>query len=430
MNISYSLEALLSYSIKHSRYYKTHFKHLPEHPCTLDDLPLTIASEYWNGSHNLDTWSVLTGKTENALIYKTGGSTGQEKLVAYTRAEWQSMVTHFGHSLSGQLCDGDRVANLFFAGDLYASFLFIHDSLAHVTPAICEFPFAGEVDGATLTAAITEHRINVLAGVPAQLLRFAAYLIEQQCVLPQVTTVLYGGESLFAAQLPLLAQVFPNARTVSIGYACVDAGLVGASTRDCEMGEHRVFDEQTVVEIVDEHTHEVIDTCNRPGQLIITNLTRKLMPLLRYPVGDRACWREPSGTPKRKFALLGRSEQSNRIRIGVASLFQEEMAEILQRLADCWQWQLVLESVGVKDRMSLMWVPAQGASSIETKTLAIHAALLAQYPEINQMIGNGQLECVVRPCSASALLLHPRSGKQRRIVDLRVYGAPQREPTP
>lgn len=46
------------------------------------------------------------------------------------------------------------------------------------------------------------------------------------------------------------------------------------------------------------------------------------------------------------------------------------------------------------------------------------------------MIGNDQLECVVSPCPASALLLHPRSGKQRRIVDLRVYSAPQREPAP
>ncbi|MCU1747860.1 phenylacetate--CoA ligase family protein [Pseudomonas sp. 6D_7.1_Bac1] len=430
MNKSYSFEELLSHSRKHSRYYKTHFKHLPERHCTIDNLPLTVASDYWNGSNNLNTWSVLTGKTENALIYKTGGSTGQEKLVAYTRAEWQNMVTQFGHSLSGQLCDGDRVANLFFAGDLYASFLFIHDSLAHVTCAICEFPFAGEVDGATLAAAITEQQINVLAGVPAQLLQFAAYLAEQHHVLPQVTTVLYGGESLFAAQWSMLLEVFPNARVASIGYACVDAGLVGASTRDCELGEHRVFDEQTVVEIIDEHTHEVIEECNRPGLLIITNLTRTLMPLLRYPVGDRACWREPSAAPRRKFALLGRSEQSHRIRIGVMSLFQEEIGEILQRLADCWQWQLVLESVGIKDRISVMWVPEQGASSVNASTQAIYAALLAQYPDIRQMIGNDQLECVVSPCTVSTLQLHPRSGKQRRIVDLRVYSTPKRQPTP
>ncbi len=430
MNISYSFEELLLHSRKHSPYYKTHFNHLPEHHCTLDNLPLTIASDYWNGSHNLNTWPVLTDKTDIALIYKTGGSTGQEKLVAYTRAEWQTMVTQFGRSLSEQLCDGDRVANLFFAGDLYASFLFIHDSLAHVVPAISEFPFAGEVDCATLAATINEQQINVLAGVPAQLLRFAAWLAEQQCVLPQVTTVLYGGESLFAAQVPMLAQVFPNARTASIGYACVDAGLVGASTRDCEVGEHRVFDEQTVVEIVDEHTHEVIEACDRPGQLIITNLTRTLMPLLRYPVGDLACWREPRGSPRRKFALLGRSEQSIRIRIGVMSLFQKDVGEILQRLADCWQWQLVIESVGVKDRMSLLWVPAQDPHSIKASTQAIYVALLDQYPDIRQMIDDGQLECVVSPCTVSALQLHPRSGKQRRIVDLRVYSPPQREATP
>lgn len=430
MNTNYSFEELLLHSRKHSHYYKTHFNQLPEHHCTVEDLPLTVASDYWNGSHNLNTWPVLTGKTENALIYKTGGSTGQEKLVAYTRDEWQNMVTHFGNALSGQLCDGDRVANLFFAGDLYASFLFIHESLAHVSPSICEFPFAGEVDSATLAAAIAEHQINVLAGVPAQLLQFAASLAERHGVLPQITTVLYGGESLFAAQLPMLAQVFPNARVASIGYACVDAGLVGASTRDCEVGEHRVFDQQTVVEIVDENTHEVIEECHRPGQLIITNLTRKLMPLLRYPVGDRACWREPSGTRQRKFALLGRSEQSIRIRIGVISLFQEEIAEILQRLADCWQWQLVIESVGVKDRMTLRWVPAHDSTSINASIPAIHAALLGQYPDISQMIGSGQLECVFSPCTTGALLLHPRSGKQRRIVDLRVYSAPQREPAP
>ncbi len=261
----YSIEQLALHARTRSLFYASHFIDIPEVDFKLEDLPLIDTSTFWNDSQNLDTWPVLTDTPHDALIFKTGGSTSQGKRVVYTHDEWQQMVRTFGQGLAAQLSAGDRVANLFFAGDLYAGFLFIHASLAHVGVPVAEFPFTGEVDPTTLAQAIGEHRINVLAGVPAQLLRFGAWLGEQRIVLPQVTTVLYGGESLFAAQLPILERVFPNARIASVGYACVDAGLVGASTRDCGLGEHRAFDGHTHVEIVDEQTGEVIDECDRAG---------------------------------------------------------------------------------------------------------------------------------------------------------------------
>ncbi|MFX5046192.1 hypothetical protein ABTC39_20460, partial [Acinetobacter baumannii] len=79
---------------------------------------------------------------------------------------------------------------------------------------------------------------------------------------------------------------FPNARIASIGCACVDAGLIGLSTPDCLADEHRVFEPETIVEIIDEATGEPIDEINRSGMLVVTSLTRTLMPLIRYPVGD------------------------------------------------------------------------------------------------------------------------------------------------
>ena len=146
----------------------------------------------------------------------------------------------------------------------------------------------------------------------------------------------------------MLKTVFPNVRIASIGYASVDAGLIGASSRDCALGEHRAFEPHTLLEIVDELTGEVIEECDRTGLLVVTNLTRRLMPLLRYPVGDRACWREPSTTPMRKFALKGRSAHSQRVRVGSLSLLVDEILLIVQRIAHSDQWQLLIEQDGIQ----------------------------------------------------------------------------------
>ena len=427
MKTTYSLEQLLPYIRQHSNFYRKHLQHLPAEGITLKDLPLTNVADYWADSNDLNHWPVLTGNIEDALVFKTGGSTSQGKLTVYSTREWQALVSTFGNSVSSQLQDGDRVANLFFSGDLYASFLFIHDSLAHVKRSICEFPFTGEVSMDVLADALDQHRINVLVGVPAQLLKFAAYLNQHQRVLCGVDTLLYGGESLFGPQLAILTQVFPNVRIASIGYASVDAGLIGATSRDCALGEHRVFEPQTLLEIVDELTGEVIEQCDRTGLLLVTNLTRQLMPLLRYPVGDRACWREPANTPMRKFALKGRSAHSQRVRVGSASLLIDEMRQIVQRVAGTDQWQLRIEHDGYKDIVSVTWVPDANAVATAPRCLALYEALMAHYPALEHLNHEGLLELRVLSCNVTDLKLHPRSGKQMRVLDLRPYDAPSLE---
>ncbi|MHC8386701.1 phenylacetate--CoA ligase family protein [Pseudomonas sp. MDT2-39-1] len=423
MKTTYSLEQLVPYIRQHSNFYRTHLSHLPAAGITLKDLPLTNVADYWADSNDLNHWPVLTGNVDDALVFKTGGSTSHGKLTVYSTSEWQALVSTFGYSVSSQLENGDRVANLFFSGDLYASFLFIHDSLAHVKRSICEFPFTGEVSMDVLADAIDQHRINVLVGVPAQLLRFAAYLTQHQRVLCGVDTLLYGGESLFAPQLAILNQVFPNVRIASIGYASVDAGLIGATGRDCALGEHRVFEPQTLLEIVDELTGEIIDECDRTGLLVVTNLTRRLMPLLRYPVGDRACWREPETTPMRKFALKGRSAHSQRVRVGSMSLLIDEIQQIVQRVADTDQWQLRIEHDGYKDIVSVKWVPDAKVATTATMCLALYEALVAHHPALEHLNREGLLELRVLSCTVTELKLHPRSGKQMRVLDLRTYDA-------
>lgn len=427
MKSTYSLEQLVPYIRKHSNFYREHLRHLPTDTLTLKDLPLTSVANYWADSSDLDRWPVLTAAVSDGVVFKTGGSTGDGKLSVYTVSEWQTLVSTFGESISCQLKNGDRIANLFFCGDLYASFVFIHDALAHVKRSICEFPFTGQVSMDVLADAIDRHRINVLVGVPAQLLQLAAYLKEQKRVLSGVDTLLYGGESLFPLQLDMLREVLPNVRIASIGYASVDAGLIGATSRDCAFGEHRMFEPQTVLEIVDELTGEVIEECDRTGTLVVTNLTRQLMPLLRYPVGDLACWREPGATPMRKFAIKGRSAHSQRVRVGMFSLLIDEVLHMVRTVAGSDPWQLRIEQQGCKDIVSVKWVPCDQAENTVAVSSALYEALVAHYPAIEHLMQEGLLELRVLACAVTELKLHPRSGKQMRVLDLRTYDTPSPE---
>jgi len=430
MNTTLELSKLLAFARERSTYYARHWQGLAPQISTLDQLPPIDPQQYWASSNNLDQWPVLTSTVQRALVFKTGGTTSAGKLSVFTREEWQTLVRDFGRHLASQLNPGDRVANLFFVGDLYASFIFIHDALAHETSGTTEYPFTGDVDFTVLADAIRQHRINVLAGVPAQLLTFASVLECQGQTLAEVETLLYGGESLFAGQLQMLHRVFPNARIASIGYASVDAGFIGATSRDCALGEHRMLASHSVLEIIDEHTGEVIDECDRTGRLLITNLTRRLMPLIRYPVGDLACWREPATAPMRKFALMGRSMSSQRVRVSSLTLLIEDIDTIIQRNTVSDDWQLVISQSANVDIVCLKWVPETLKPETTQASTALQNALIEHYPLIAQLCADGQLELQVAHCTTDELARHPRSGKRQRVVDLRDYDTPRPEQRP
>ena len=218
-----------------------------------------------------------------------------------------------------------------------------------------------------------------------------------------------------AEQIALLKQVFPLARIGSVGCASVDAGLIGYADPDCAHGEHRVFDEDSVVEIVDEDSGEPIEEPGRRGLLLVTNLQRRLMPVIRYPSGDLACWREAPG-PNRKFALLGRAGNGHRIRVGTLSLFPEELGRALSELHELLGWQLDISREDGRDRLVLL-LAARTPLDLER----MRQALLAKQPAIAELCQADRLSLALRQTTPEAMRTHPRSGKLMRVVDRRDY---------
>ncbi|QXI39055.1 phenylacetate--CoA ligase family protein [Pseudomonas xantholysinigenes] len=414
------LTRLVNHVRAHSPYYAELWRKVPQAGWTLADLPLVDLRHYWAAGLDLDSWPVLTGPMSGAVVYKTGGTTGSAKHSVFTQAEWEQFVATFGRSLSSLLAPGDRVANLFFAGDLYASFLFIQGALARAQVPICVFPFTGAVEPQVLTEQIELHQINVLAGVPGKLLQYASLLEQQGVRLPGVRMVLYGGESLFVEQLQLFRAVLPNARVVSIGCASVDAGLIGASTPDCLPGEHRAFEPETLVEIVDEASGLPIHEAHCAGLLVVTNLTRTLMPIIRYPVGDLAEWTEAPGRAGRKFRLMGRSSQGNRVRVGYATLFPDDLAQVILARLGPRQWQLTIDQVNGVDHIVLRIAHDKDPAAAS----ALLQAIGRKDPAVVELMAEGALRIAIEWCRPAQLATHRRTGKLQRVVDRRDYCGP------
>lgn len=78
------------------------------------------------------------------------------------------------------------------------------------------------------------------------------------------------------------------------------------------------------MEIVDDVAGEPITGVGVPGRLVVTNLFRTLMPIIRYPTGDRAEWVDP-GT--QRFRLMGRSLEG--ARVGTVAMPTEDIRAVL-----------------------------------------------------------------------------------------------------
>jgi phenylacetate-CoA ligase len=237
-----------------------------------------------------------------------------------------------------------------------------------------------------------------------------------------VNKVLFAGVPLYPDQRERLNAVFPGVQCMSIGYSSTDAGLLGYADRGCGPGEHRSFTEHGVLEILDEATLRPIDDVEREGLLVVTALRRRLMPIVRYPVGDRGVWLEPKGTHNRKFRLLGRSEEG--ARIGLIKLYVQEVRQALEEFKTLFRivdFQLIVyhqdELDGLVVRIATSADPASLAARSEDVVLAIHRArpLYAEFLR-DRKVRPITVEWVAK----DALETNPRTGKLRRVIDKRL----------
>ncbi len=383
---------------KSSPYYR---KLWGECPLELDQLPIVDQESFWQ-ANSWDHNQLLTGALGDGVVFKSGGTTGKPKFSVFTKSEWEEFTSIFGQGMAQVLKPGERVGNLFYAGELYASFLFIEKSLEKCSTPVLTFPIAGATDLSEVIQLVRTYQIDVLAGVPTTFVRLAQLLLENNATLP-LTKILYGGEALFDDQRSMLSKAFATPQIVSIGYASVDAGHLGASAPELGNGAHWVLP-GSVMEIVDEEGH-VIKRPGISGRLLMTNLTRHLMPIIRYPVGDQAQWIDVD----KSFRVLGRADEG--ARVGPVTVNRDDIATILGTLNCDLAFQLIITRHQGLDRLE---IHCHGQIDQERALIC----LLQQRPMLKSSMAKG-LIAAPEFISVNELERNPRTGKLRFVIDRR-----------
>jgi phenylacetate-CoA ligase len=406
-----------------SPFYRKLYEKVDPKSCRIEDLPLISQADFWD-ANTIRNNQVLTGPLHDGFVFKSGGTSGKPKFSAFTAEEWKTFTEAFGRGMADGkgVEDGDRIGNLFYAGDLYASFIFIMDSMSRSGVQALQLPLGGHCSFESIGQTILDFDLTTLAGVPTTMLNLAREMTKKAVRFPQIKKILYGGESCYPDQLVLLGEVFPNAKVQSVGYASVDAGLLGYFGNGCQFGEHKSFAKETIFEILDQETSEQVSSVGKSGKLYITNLTRTLMPIIRYPVGDVVEWvgSKDSGI----FKILGRSEEG--VRVGPVSIALDDLRKAISE-ADgdktIANFQCVLEHFDSLDQLTLRIFVVKGVSKAKEFVDEIERHIEKARPFLGEAIRDKKLHPLkVEVLDAARIEINPRTGKMIPLIDKRLAG--------
>jgi phenylacetate-coenzyme A ligase PaaK-like adenylate-forming protein len=244
--------------------------------------------------------AVAQDEVEGVVTVPTSGSRGPSKRIFSSAEDLRSTVDFFRHGMLHLVAPGQRVA-LLMGGGRPGSVG------ALLTEALAAWPVGVLVAGlapSPLTEAWLERlrawRPDCLVGLPSQLI----YLCRTAGPMPGLKTVLLSGEPA-PKSLRLALEAGWGAR-VFVHYGLTELGLAGAVECPERRGPH-LREAELMAEIASPDG-AVLGT-DRPGELVLTSLARRAMPLVRYRTGDLAVLRGapcPCGSAMRTIEVLGR----------------------------------------------------------------------------------------------------------------------------
>jgi len=132
--------------------------------------------------------------------------------------------------------------------------------------------------------AIQEHQLIYLLGYASSLYSLANLALEQNIEIPKMKAILSNAEPLYQHQREVISQAFQCQVYDTYG---LSENICAAS--ECLSGSMHLWPEVGITEILSDEIDEPVQS-GETGRVICTGLLNKSMPLIRYDVGDRACF--------------------------------------------------------------------------------------------------------------------------------------------
>ena len=297
---------------------------------------------------------LLTAPLGRAWVFASGGSTGEPKFSFYSYDEFNHVTTLLAdmYEVAG-IREGDVVANLFMAGNLWTSFIVANEALAKI--GCVTLPIAGNAEIDLVMRYLQLFPPTALLGLPSIIIQIAETVQARGLKDIRVRTVLYGGEHLGREAQAFLRETLGCETVISAGYASVDAGPVGYQCLRSVGAEHHLLYNYQFLEIVDPVTSRPVPH-GMVGEIVVTNLQRTLMPIVRYHTGDlgrRLPSECPCGRVGPRFELMGRCDDV--VRVGSVSVYAADVERLLGTCPDVGHiFQMVAERCAVKDCLRVL----------------------------------------------------------------------------
>jgi phenylacetate-coenzyme A ligase PaaK-like adenylate-forming protein len=361
-------------------------------------------------------------EVEGAYLLTTGGSTGEPRYTLYARHEWEEATEIFARELKTLgIGRRDRVANLFIGGGLWSGFIAVTEALEKV--GCMNLPVGGDMNPVDALRLFKKFGVTAVFGVPSTLLRLAHAVGENPELAVRIPKILYGGELMTETMREHVKKVFGAEIVKSGSYSAVDGGCIGYQCAHAEGAVQHALESYCHVEICDEETGRPVAP-GEAGELVVTNLSRTLFPVVRLRTGDRAralpgC---ACGTSALTFELLGRSDDM--IRAGGGNIFVADVDRLCKAFEGTLSlvYQLRMSKQGVDDRYDLVIETARVQTGDELRGLTdqVTQKYLEIAGKLRQQLEGGYLRhFAVALVPPGTLEANERTGKIRRVVDAR-----------
>ncbi|MFW5487790.1 MAG: DVU_1553 family AMP-dependent CoA ligase [Desulfovibrio sp.] len=271
------LRQVLAWAKGHSPFYQHHLRNcLPKGITSFADftkVPFIDGRDL--REHGAGMLCVSQSAIERVVTLTTSGSTGPAKRVWFTRDDLDSTLDFFAKGMLTMVEPGQRVAALLPDDTPEGVGALLKTALKEIwVECRCIWPPSPDHLGVD----IAEGRFDCVAGLPAHILALAESFPGRD----RVKTVLLCSEYIARSLRSRIETAWGC--TTFMHYGSTETGLGGGVECAAHCGCH-MREADLLLEIIDPESGEILGD-GECGEIVITTLVRKGMPLIRYRTGD------------------------------------------------------------------------------------------------------------------------------------------------
>ncbi|HSE97288.1 MAG TPA: AMP-binding protein [Blastocatellia bacterium] len=346
----------------------------------LRKLPFTTKSELVEEQKlNPPYGRLLTYPLSHYCYYhQTSGTTGSPLRCLDTKESWEWWLRCWEYVYRGA---GVRETDTIFCAFSFGPYMSHWTAISGAwrTGAMCIA--GGGMTSEQRLRAIIDNRCTVIVCTPTYALHLAevARGVGIDLGSSAVRLGIHAGEP--GASLPNVRRAIES----EWGMTCFDhagATEAGAWAFDCQAqtGAIHINEAEFIFEVIDPETLEEVSVGER-GELVITNLGRAAMPVLRYRTGDLVEMTAEPCPCGRSFArikggVLGRADDMMIVR-GV-NIYPAAIDDLMRGLSGIVEYEVIIRRIAGMDDL-LIKVESESARGFEEIEKAIHSAFRQQF---------------------------------------------------